>query len=151
MWLSRESKPQIDLTEIITVLLFQPQISKETPNDRPPPDGVYSASRKLSVPAGSWRWLLGKQDSIAEFEFESVREHRIWARDTRHQICTYVIGSPLCTFHSSYRMDVCFFSVANTTPFAALIPPEETDSLGCHSNQSTFSLVKLSRRSECSQ
>uniref|UniRef100_G3RS11 Proteasome 20S subunit alpha 2 n=1 Tax=Gorilla gorilla gorilla TaxID=9595 RepID=G3RS11_GORGO len=32
-----------------------------------------------------------------------------------------VIGSTLSTLRSSYRMDFCFFSVANTTPFAALI------------------------------
>lgn len=72
LWLSRQSKLQMDLTDINTgVPHSNHKLVKKLHMDEHHLPGYILASQKLlSVPAELWAWVLGKQDSIAEPVFE---------------------------------------------------------------------------------
>ena len=79
-----------------------------------------------SVPAGLWEWDLGKQVVLlSKFPGSVYKCSVIGAHATIHH--TDVFGYGLHLVNTPFIIQdgfLLFFSVANTTPFAALIPTE---------------------------
>lgn len=114
----------MDVTEINMIVLHHSNQKKKKTlqvKERHLTKCILESQKLCSVPADLWQWVLGKQDSAAELVSQlctSTLKCELMPPHVKPQCL--VIVSTLCSRHSSYRMDFCFFSVADTTPFAAI-------------------------------